>query len=143
MQFVDEFQGAAGLMKRKNASLKNSCKFDNHFFQESPLTLLTSFLYRCIRHRNFDPETVRLLSSFLQHCQRKYSVDASSLTWQLSKEVLQRIAVALVKIAISQSFDSAFHQREFLRCLASAQFEKSCNGKFLFYVCIVCIVNKI
>lgn len=101
-------------------------------FQDSPLTLLTSFLHRCIRHRNFDSETVRLLSNFLQHCQRKYSADAANMTWQLSKETLQKIAVSLVKIAISQSFDSAFHQREFLRCLAVAQFEKNCSGKSYF-----------
>ncbi|XP_013195896.1 spatacsin [Amyelois transitella] len=94
------------------------------FMPESPLTLLTSFLHRCIRLRNFDPDTVKLLSSFVQHCQRRYSVDASGVTWQLSKEALQRVAVSLVKIALTQGFDSAFHQREFLRCLAVAEFEK-------------------
>ncbi|KAJ2952675.1 hypothetical protein O0L34_g7014 [Tuta absoluta] len=94
------------------------------FMPDSPLSMLTSFLYRCIRHRTFDSETSKLLSGFLQHCQRKYSVDTSSTAFQLSKEALQRIAVSLVKIALSQSFDSAFHQREFLRCLAVAQFEK-------------------
>ncbi|XP_049866892.1 spatacsin [Pectinophora gossypiella] len=94
------------------------------FMPESPLTLLTSFLYRCIRLRTFDSDTSKLLSSFLQHCQRKYSVDTSALPVQLSKEALQSVAVSLVKIAMSQSFDSAFHQREFLRCLAVAQFEK-------------------
>ncbi|XP_053623631.1 uncharacterized protein LOC128682796 [Plodia interpunctella] len=94
------------------------------FMPESPLTLLTSFLLRCIRQRNFDPETVKILTNFVQHCQRKYSVDTSGVAWQLSKEALQRVAVSLVKIALTQGFDSAFHQREFLRCLSQAEFGK-------------------
>ncbi|XP_028159191.1 spatacsin isoform X2 [Ostrinia furnacalis] len=123
---VDTFQRVAEICLREGyiSTLHESMLI---FMPESPLTQLTSFLYRCIRHRNFDSETVRLLSNFLQHCQRKYSVDAANMTWQLSKEALQRIAVALVKIAIGRSFDSAFHQREFLRCLAVAQFEKNCT----------------
>lgn len=107
--------------------------------QESPLTILTSFLYRCIYQRIFDLETGKLLSKFLQHCQRKYSMDTTAIPYQLSKEALQRLAVSLVKIALSHSFDSAFHQREFLRCLATAQFEKGLMGKCFgisFFVCI-------
>ncbi|XP_068629577.1 spatacsin isoform X2 [Battus philenor] len=94
------------------------------FMPENPLTLLTTFLYRCVRLRTFDIETCRTLTNFLQQCQRKYSSDSSGLPWHMSKETLQKIAVDLVIITLSYSFDSAFHQREFLRCLADAQFEK-------------------
>ncbi|CAG4989155.1 unnamed protein product [Parnassius apollo] len=94
------------------------------FMPESPLTLLTFFLFRSIRQRIFDSETCRTLSNFLQKCQRKYSSDAAGMPWHMSKETLQKIAVNLVKITLSYSFDSAFHQREFLRCLANNQFEK-------------------
>lgn len=111
-----------------------------HCFQDSPLTILTSFLYRCIYQRIFDLETGKLLSNFLQHCQRKYSMDTTAVPYQLSKEALQRLAVSLVKIALSHGFDSAFHQREFLRCLATAQFEKGlmgkCFGIFMTFVCV-------
>lgn len=104
------------------------------------MTILTSFLYRCIHQRIFDSETGKLLSNFLQHCQRKYSMDTTAVPFQLSKEALQKLAVSLVKIALSHSFDSAFHQREFLRCLAMAQFEKGlmgmCFSIFLTFVCI-------
>ncbi|RVE48988.1 hypothetical protein evm_006346 [Chilo suppressalis] len=123
---ADEFQRVAELCLREGyvSTLHDSMLI---FMPDSPLTLLTSFLYRSIRNRNFDCETVRLLNSFLHHCQRRYSVESSNVTWQLSKEALQRVAVALVKITMSQSFDSAYHQREFLRCLAEAEFEKSIN----------------
>lgn len=94
------------------------------FMPESPLALFTSFLNRCIRHHNFDTDTVKLLSSFLLHTQRKYSVGGIGTPWPLSKESLQKVAVSLVKIALSNNFDSAYHQREFLRCLATSQFEK-------------------
>ncbi|XP_026744645.1 spatacsin [Trichoplusia ni] len=94
------------------------------FMPESPLTLFTSFLHRCIRHHTFDAETNKLLTSFLQQSQRKYSVGGSATPWQLSKEALQKVAVALVKIALTHNFDSAYHQREFLKCLAVNQFEK-------------------
>lgn len=70
------------------------------------------------------------MSSFVQNCLRKYSVDSSGVSWQLSKEALQTVAVSLVKIALCQGFDSAFHQREFLRCLAAAQFEKGFMGEY-------------
>ncbi|KAG7307274.1 hypothetical protein JYU34_007437 [Plutella xylostella] len=93
------------------------------FFPESPLTILTAFLCRCIWQRAFDSETSRLLSSFTQHCQRKYSLETAS-PWVLSKQSLQGIAVTLLKIALSESFDSALHQREFLKCLVDAQFGK-------------------
>lgn len=102
-----------------------------YLFQESPLTHLTSFLHRCIRKYTFDAETIKLLSSFLQICQRKYSIGSSS-PWQLSKESMQKAAVALVRVALAQNFDSAFHQREFLKCLAEAQFEKNLMGKITF-----------
>ncbi|KAJ0180601.1 hypothetical protein K1T71_004005 [Dendrolimus kikuchii] len=94
------------------------------FMPESPFTLFTSFLHRCIHFHSFDSESRKLLSSFLQQCQRKYSIDTSGLPWQMSKEALQRISVALIKIALCQNFDSAYHQREFLRLLAEEQFEK-------------------
>ncbi|CAG9783834.1 unnamed protein product [Diatraea saccharalis] len=123
---ADQFQRVAELCLREGyiSTLHESMLI---FMPESPLTLLTSFLYRCIRNRIFDSETVRLLNSFLQHCKRRYSVDTSNVTWQLSREALQRVSVALVKIAMSYNFDSAYHQREFLRCLAEAEFEKSIN----------------
>ncbi|XP_052737622.1 spatacsin isoform X2 [Bicyclus anynana] len=94
------------------------------FMPESPLSLLTSFLYRCIRLLTFDSVTNKYLTSFLQHCQRRYSVDASGLTCNLSKESLQRIAVALVKITLTHIFDMPFHQKEFLRCLSETRFGK-------------------
>ncbi|KAG6442693.1 spatacsin [Manduca sexta] len=94
------------------------------FMPESPLTLLSSFLHRCIRQHNFDSESTKLLASFLQHCQRKYSVDANGFPWYMSKEALQRVAVSLVKIALGENFDSAYHQREFLRLLSTVEFEK-------------------
>ncbi|KAJ8725713.1 hypothetical protein PYW08_003896 [Mythimna loreyi] len=94
------------------------------FMPESPLTIFTSFLHRCIRHHKFDSESTKLLANFLQHAQRKYSVGASSAPWRLSKEALQKVSVSLVKIALSHNFDSAYHQREFLKCLAVNQFEK-------------------
>lgn len=94
------------------------------FMPESPFTLFTSFLHRCIRCRSFDAVSSKILSSFLQHCQRKYSVDSSGLPWRMSKESLQKISVALVMIALSKNFDSAFHQKEFLRLLVEAQFAK-------------------
>ncbi|XP_075969703.1 spatacsin [Anticarsia gemmatalis] len=93
------------------------------FMPDSPVALFTSFLHRCIRQHNFDSDTTKLLSSFLQHVQRKYSV-CSGGPWQPSKETLQRVSVSLAKIALSHNFDSAYHQREFLRCLAVCQFEK-------------------
>ncbi|CAH2073718.1 unnamed protein product, partial [Iphiclides podalirius] len=94
------------------------------FMPDSPLALLASFLYRCIRQRTFDVETSRILANFLQQCQRKYSSDSASAPWHMSKDTLQRIAVELVKVALSYSFDSAYHQREFLKCLADVQFER-------------------
>ncbi|CAH0701733.1 unnamed protein product [Spodoptera exigua] len=94
------------------------------FMPESPLTLFTAFLQRCIRHHNFDSETTKLLNSFLQHAQRKYSFGASGAPWQLSKEALQKVSVSLIKIALSHNFDSAYLQRQFLKCLADNQFEK-------------------
>ncbi|XP_047021762.1 spatacsin isoform X1 [Helicoverpa zea] len=97
------------------------------FMPESPLTMFTSFLHRCIRHHYFDGETTKLLTRFLQHAQRKYSVGGSGAPWQLSKDALQKVSVSLVKIALSHNFDSAFHQREFLKCLAVNQFEKGFN----------------
>ncbi|XP_059057063.1 uncharacterized protein LOC131850735 [Achroia grisella] len=120
---AEQFQRVAELCLREGyiSTLHESMLI---FMPESPLALLTSFLLRCIRQRNFDSDTVKILTSFLQHCQRKYSNDKSGLGWQLSKDALQRVAVSLVKIALSQCFDSAFHQREFLRCLSIAQFDK-------------------
>lgn len=94
------------------------------FMPDSPLKLLTGFLYRCIRKHHFDLESSKLLTSFILHCQRKYSVESNRLSWQMSKEFLQRVAVSLIKIAISENFDSAYHQREFLRLLAKAEFGK-------------------
>ncbi|XP_061711592.1 spatacsin [Cydia pomonella] len=94
------------------------------FMPESPLALLTAFLCRTLKQRIFDCQTSKTIASFLQLCQRRYSVDANGLPSRLSKEAYQRIATALVKIALSQGFDSAFHQREFLKCLAVAQFGK-------------------
>ncbi|XP_045785776.1 spatacsin [Maniola jurtina] len=94
------------------------------FMPESPLAILTSFLYRCIRRLTFDSETNKYLTSFLQICQRRYSVDASGLPCDLSKDSLQRIAVALVKIALMHNFDMPYHQKEFLKCLAEARFGK-------------------
>ncbi|KAM3963039.1 LOW QUALITY PROTEIN: spatacsin [Aphomia sociella] len=119
---VEQFQRVAELCFREGyvTTLHESMLI---FMPESPLTLLTLFLLRCVRQHNFDSETVKILSSFLQHCQRKYSID-TSVIWQVSKDTLQRVAVSLVKIALTQSFDSAYHQREFLRCLALAQFDK-------------------
>ncbi|KPI91567.1 Spatacsin [Papilio xuthus] len=109
------------------------------FMSDSPLTLLTTFLHRCIRLRTFDMESSRTLGNFLQQCQRKYSSESAGMPWHMSKEMLQKIAVELVKIALSYSFDSAFHQREFLRCLSDAQFEKGLmvptpNFKTLFEI---------
>lgn len=92
------------------------------------MTILTAFLCRCIWQRSFDAETSKLLFSFTQLCQRKYSVD-SALSWMLPKQSLQKIAVALVKIALRQSFDSALHQREFLNCLVEGNFGKDFSGK--------------
>lgn len=112
-----------------------------YYFQESPLTSFTSFLHRCIRHHNFDSETTKLLISFLQHAQRKYSVGASGAPWQLSKEGLQRVSVSLVKIALSHNFDSAYHQREFLKCLAVHQFGKGFTGTNIVPTAFSCFVN--
>ncbi|XP_034840760.1 spatacsin [Maniola hyperantus] len=94
------------------------------FMPESPLAILTSFLYRCIRRLTFDSETNKYLTSFLQICQRRYSVDASGLPSDLSKDSLQRIAVALVNITLMHNFDMPYHQKEFLKCLAEARFGK-------------------
>ncbi|XP_052757536.1 uncharacterized protein LOC113517240 [Galleria mellonella] len=120
---AEQFQRVAELCLREGyvSTLHESMLI---FMPESPLTLLTSFLLRCIRQRNFDSDTIQILKNFLQHCHRKYSIDKSGLAWQLSKDALQRVAVSLVKIALSQSFDSAYHQKEFLRCLSMAQFDK-------------------
>ncbi|KAL4705762.1 hypothetical protein ACJJTC_006543 [Scirpophaga incertulas] len=103
------------------------------FMPESPLKSFTSFLHRCIRGCIFDSESVRLLSNFLQNCQRKYSTDDSNMSWQLSKDTLQKLAVSLTKISVSCRFDSALLQKEFLRCLAEAKFEKNITSMFPQY----------
>lgn len=70
-------------------------------------------------------------------------MDSSASPWQLSKESMQKVAVALVKIALSQNFDSAFLQREFLKCLAEVQFEKNLMGKEQFLSKVLFYVTKI
>lgn len=70
-------------------------------------------------------------------------MDSSASPWQLSKESMQKVAVALVKIALSQNFDSAFLQREFLKCLAEVQFEKNLMGKEQFLNKVLFYVTKI
>lgn len=107
------------------------------FFQESPLLLFTSFLYRCIHQHIYDTETKNILTNFLQYYQRRYSSDTSSFTWDMSKETLQKIAVALIKTALEHCFDSALHQKEFLRCLADANFEKDLIGKQIILISII------
>ncbi|XP_032513867.2 spatacsin isoform X2 [Danaus plexippus] len=92
------------------------------FMPESPLALLTAFLHRCVKQLIFDSETNKYVTSFLNHCHRRYSVDASGFPFELSKESLQRTAVALVVLTLIHNFDSAFHQREFLKCLSDSRF---------------------
>ncbi|XP_041977836.1 spatacsin [Aricia agestis] len=94
------------------------------FMQDSPLVLLTSFLHRCVNLRAFDNETRKHLTSFINYYQRKYSMDTNGFSWDLSKESLQNIAVSLIKIALEHCFDSAYHQRELLKCLKDVSFEK-------------------
>lgn len=93
------------------------------------MNFLTSFLYRSVRLLVFDSETIKYLSNFVSHCQRRYSVDANGLSYEMSKESLQRLAVSLVKIALIHNFDMAFHQKEFLKCLAETRFAKDFMGK--------------
>ncbi|CAH2086346.1 unnamed protein product [Euphydryas editha] len=95
------------------------------FMPESPLHFLTSFLYRSVRLLVFDSETRRYLSNFLLHCQRRYSIDANGLSYEMSKESLQELAVSLVKIALIHNFDMAYHQKEFLKCLAETRFAQN------------------
>ncbi|XP_045491000.1 spatacsin [Colias croceus] len=98
------------------------------FMADNLLALLALFLYRCIRLRIFDNETNKYLNSFQQQCQRKYSSDTNGSPWDLSTKALQKISVELVKTALSNNFDSAFHQKEFLKCLAETEFGKSFMG---------------
>ncbi|VVC97086.1 unnamed protein product [Leptidea sinapis] len=91
---------------------------------ESPLATLTLLLYRSIRLLTFDKETVKQLESFLRQCQRKYSTDSNGFPWDLSPKSLQKISVDLIKVALSHNFDSAYHQKEFLKCLAEVDFGK-------------------
>lgn len=42
---------------------------------------------------------------------------------------MQKVAVVLIKTALAQNFESAYHQREFLRCLTEAGIEKSLTGE--------------
>ncbi|XP_046964656.1 spatacsin isoform X3 [Vanessa cardui] len=92
------------------------------FMPESPLQFITSFLYRSVRLLVFDSETKKYLSNFLLYCHRRYSVDANGLSYEMSKESMQRLAVSLIKIALIHNFDMAFHQKEFLKCLAETRF---------------------
>ncbi|XP_050680736.1 spatacsin isoform X2 [Leptidea sinapis] len=94
------------------------------FMPESPLATLTLLLYRSIRLLTFDKETVKQLESFLRQCQRKYSTDSNGFPWDLSPKSLQKISVDLIKVALSHNFDSAYHQKEFLKCLAEVDFGK-------------------
>ncbi|XP_047512277.1 spatacsin [Pieris napi] len=98
------------------------------FMPDNPLALLTQFLYRCIKLLNFDEETESCLNRFLQQCQRKYSSDNNGSPWDLSTNNLQNVAVEIIKTALKHSFDSAYHQKEFLKCLAVAEFGKSFVG---------------
>ena len=65
-------------------------------------------------------------------------MDASSLPYELSKESLQKIAVSLIKIALMNNFDMAYHQKEFLRCLAYVHFGRDLIGKYKTFSKIYC-----
>lgn len=78
----------------------------------------------------FGTDATKILVSFIQSIQRKYNKDNTQYT--LPRHVLQKISVSLVNIALSDCFDSAQHQEEFLKCLVDAQFGKEFSGLFSF-----------
>lgn len=118
----DEFQRVSELCLRAGyvRTLHESMLI---FFPETPLTLLTDFLCRCIWLRSFGNETTKILGNFVQKSLRKFSMDSSN-PWSLPRQNLQSVAVELVKIALTDCFDSAQRQKDFLKCLVDTQFGK-------------------
>lgn len=97
------------------------------------MTVLTAFLCRCIWQRSLGPDTSKMLGNFIQNSQKKYSMD-SAVPWTLPRASLHKISISLVTIALSECFDSAKHQKEFLKCLVDNKFGNDFSGMTLFFL---------